>query len=141
MEAFERFVDVAGHGQIAGAFLIVPFHGDTAEELGIPIDCDRIMFATSGDEVIGVVFADVAGEEIVDDKAEPNLACRVSEEARRKLAFVVLFVADAMDESSIGDLASLFESVHTTADFAVDVSVVGDEIHEAVLVDDTLWND
>ena len=141
MEALESFVDVAWHGQIAGAFLVVPLHGDTAEEFGIPVNGDGVMFAASGDEVIGIVFANVAGEEIVNDEAEPNLACRVPKEARRELAFVVLFVADAMDKGAIGDLASLLETVHTTADFAVDVSVLVDEIHEAVLIDDSFWND
>ena len=88
-----------------------------------------------------MLFADVLGEEVVDDETEGDVARLVTEEAGRVPALVVVVLLEALDEGAIGNETSLLETVHATVDFDVNESVVFDEVPEIVVVHDSSRNE
>jgi hypothetical protein len=59
--------DVARHGNVNVARLVVPSESEAAVERAIPFGGDGVELAESDDEMIGMLFANVFDTKVVDD--------------------------------------------------------------------------
>ena len=72
LELVKGTCDVAGHGEVNSAFVIVPFDSDTTVERAGPVTSELILGADGVEKMVSVLLADVLDTEIVDDEAESN---------------------------------------------------------------------
>ncbi len=139
-EALEGLVDVPRHGEATRAFVIIPLKGNGGVEGRIHIDSKIIILFEGVLEEGDIGLIGVGDEEIINDEAEHEVASCVAEEARGARTLMDVNLGEALDESSVGYFASLFETIHTSIDFNVDVTISGDEIVEVVVVHDGRWH-
>ena len=91
-------------------------------------------------EVQCVRFVDVFDTEVVYHKSEGDGSGFMDEEAGSVGGGEVCGFHKYLFEFFVSEHSELFQTVHGSSDFHVDVAVVGYEIGEIVLVDDLLWD-
>ena len=82
------------------------------------------MVAEDGREVVDVSFANVLYSKIIYANSEGNWASCVIPKAWYKCVLTVAFCIESLFQQLLGKESRLGESVHSTLDFNVDVSVV-----------------
>ena len=82
------------------------------------------MVAEDGHEVVNVLFANVLYSKIIYAKSEGNWAPCVSPKAWYKCVLVVAFCVESLLQQLLGEESRLGESIHSSPEFNVDVSVV-----------------
>ncbi len=66
----EHFVDVSFHGEMACAFLIVPFNVDSCKFGPRPVGGDLVVLLQCFEEVVGMASLNVLDAKVVDDEDE-----------------------------------------------------------------------
>jgi hypothetical protein len=115
--------DVAWHGNVEGACVVIPFEVYAPVEVAIPILGELIFVFDAHDKVVGIFLTRIFHAEIVDNKCEGDGVCHVLPEAGRLLAFKISVGGKAFLEEIVGQDAGLGKSPHGTLDFQINVSV------------------
>ena len=76
------------------------------------------------DEMIGVGLVGVAHAKVVNHEREHDVVRDVSEKTRSVGALDLAVSAEAPDETSLAELAGLWEAIHAFSNFKVDVPVI-----------------
>ena len=90
----KRVFNVSWHGKVIRAFVVIPFESYAAEQFFFPVS--RNLFVAIFDQldkVIGMLFAYVFNEEIVDYKAVLNWAPAILPKSGSVLCLVVYIFA------------------------------------------------
>ncbi len=69
----QHAVDVAGHGQVNGALVIVPGKGKAAVACGMPILGDLVLLLESSEEVHGIITVGVADGKGIHDQGKAHI--------------------------------------------------------------------
>ena len=73
LEFVKGSLEIFGHGDVAGAYGIVPINGESAEEGTGLVDGDGVQFLEGLDEVVGVFLNDVLYPKVIDDEGEHDV--------------------------------------------------------------------
>ncbi len=119
----QLFDDVALHGNVKGACLVIPFEAYAAVEVAIPILGEFIFLFDAHDEVVDIFLARIFHAKIANNKCEGDGACRVRPEARHLLAFEISVGGKVFLEELVGQDAGLGKSPHGTSHFQINVSI------------------
>jgi hypothetical protein len=95
-------MDVARHGNIKGAYVVIPFKAYAAVEVAIPILGEFIFLFDAHDKVFNILLMRIFHAKIVDNKCEGDGACHVLPEASRLLAFEISLGGKAFLEELVG---------------------------------------
>jgi len=135
VEALQCVIDVAGHGQVNGALVIVPVKGKAAVARGMPVLGDLVLFLESIEEVHGIVVGGVAYGKLIHDQGKAHIPGVMLPEAGSEWAGVVPMGKEEALEVFVGDAAGLWEAIHAFSDFHIDMAIV-DKVMELVVVHD-----
>jgi len=124
LELVKGGCNVAWHGQVDGAFDIVPFECYSTVEFSSPIFSDAVVFADAVAEMISVLLADIFDSKIIDHEGKFNGAPFVTPEPGCVTTLEVSFGFQSFSEELVGEDASLGKAVHATSNFDVDVTIV-----------------
>jgi hypothetical protein len=119
----QLFDDVAQHGNVEGACILIPFEVYAAVEVAVPILGEFIFLFDAHDKVVDIFLTRIFHAEIVNNKCEGDGACRELPEARRLLAFEISVGGKVFLEELVGQDAGLGKSPHGTLHFQINVSV------------------
>ncbi len=97
----QLFDDVARHGNVKGACVIIPFEAYATVEVTVPILGEFIFLFDEHDKVVDIFLTRIF-HEIVDNKCEGDGACCVLSEARHLLAFKISMGGKAFLEELVG---------------------------------------
>jgi hypothetical protein len=98
----QLFDDVARHGNVEGACIVIPFEVYDAAEVAVPIFGEFIFFVDALDKVVDILLTCIFHAKIVNDKCEGDGACRLLLEARSLLAFKISMGGKAFLEELVG---------------------------------------
>jgi hypothetical protein len=98
----QLFDDVARHGKVEGACIVVQFEAYAAVEVAVPIFGEFIFFFDALDKVVDIFLMHIFHAEIVDNKCEGDWACCVLPETRSLLAFEISVGGKAFLEERVG---------------------------------------
>ncbi len=98
----QLFDDVAWHGNVKGACVIIPFEVYAAVEVAVPIFSEFIFFIDALDKVVDVLLTRIFHPEIVNNRCEGDGACCVLPEAGSLLAFKISVWGKAFLEELVG---------------------------------------
>jgi hypothetical protein len=141
VEFFEGASDIAWHGDINIAFVVVPVEGEAAVQFSVPVDGQVVVRFDGFDEMHGVGFGEIFHAEIVDAKSERGALCAMVPETWGERHGFVSSWFQFLDELVDSENAGFLEAVHAATDFEVDVAVIGNGNGVAVIVPDFFWND
>jgi hypothetical protein len=85
----QLFDDVAWHGNVKGACVVIPFEPYAAVEVAIPNLGEFIFLFDAHDKVVNIFLTHIFHAKIVDNKCEGDGVCHVLPEAGRLLAFEI----------------------------------------------------
>jgi hypothetical protein len=139
LELGEGLFNVTGYGHVDGARFVVPLESETKVTGARPLGGDGEERLEGGGEMLGVVAAGVLDSEVINNQTEHDGTGSMGEETVRVFCSYVAVLGEMLDESIVGELASLGKTVHSFADFNEDVSIV-DEGLELVLFHDAGGN-
>ena len=111
------------HGDVAGAFGIFPFNGESAEYGTGPVDGDGVEFLEGLDEVVGVIFSDVLDSKVVNDKGENDGLGDVLPYCRGYAHRGKTEMGEVSFELVVGNTAGFLEAGHAFSDLEVDPAV------------------
>ena len=135
------FFDVSGHGEAGGSFgmdsIVMPCDIDTGEAFAGPILCDGVIFFEGFFEVERVAFANVFYTKIIHYQREHDGSPLVAPQSRCGSGFVVTVLLKTCFEEVVGKLAGLWQSINSTKDGKVNLSVAG-EVVEVIFLDEFL---
>ena len=80
METLEGIFDIAWHGDIDVALVIVPVKLESTELGASPFSGDGVFRPQRGFQVFGMFCSNILDSEVVHDEAERDGACFVAEE-------------------------------------------------------------
>ena len=126
VELQECLFDVAGHGDINVAFVVVPIDSEAAVEVAGPVDGEFVVGFDGIDEMLGVGFGKVLDAEVVYAEDEGGGLGAMAPEAGGEGHGFVAVGCEFFDELVERDDVGFLEAVHTATDFEIDVAVVGD---------------
>ncbi len=72
----QLFDDVAQHGNVKGACVVIPFEEYVAVEVAVPILGELILLFDAYDKVVDILLTCIFHAKIVDDKCEGDGACQ-----------------------------------------------------------------
>jgi hypothetical protein len=98
----QLFDDVARHGNVEGACVVIPFEAYAAVEVAVPIFGEFIFFFDALDKVVDILLTHIFHSKIVDNKCEGDGACRVLPEAGSLLAFKISMGGKEFLEELVG---------------------------------------
>ena len=98
----QLFDDVAWHGNVKGACVVIPFEAYATVEVAISILGEIIFLFDAHDKVIDIFLMRIFHTKIVDNKCEGDGACRVLPEAGSLLAFEISMGGKAFLEELVG---------------------------------------
>ncbi len=85
----QLFDDVARHGNVEGALIIIPFEAYAAVEVAVPIFGEFIFFFDALDKVVDILLTHIFHSKIVNNKCEGDGAFCMLPEAGHLLAFKI----------------------------------------------------
>ena len=88
------------------------------------------------DRVISIFFADIFDAEVVNDKGEVDVTCRMLPEGRSAGDRRMSKLGEVDFQPFIGDADGLFDTQHAFEDLRIDPAVGADEAAQVVLQDD-----
>ena len=112
LEFVKGYLEIFGHGGIAGACGIVPVNVDSAEEGTGPVDGYGIQFLEGLDEVVGVFLANVLEPKVINDEGENDGFGGVLPEREGSGNRGEAKVGEVSFEPVVEDAAGLFEAGH-----------------------------
>jgi hypothetical protein len=124
LESKQGTFDVAGHGHVARAGIIIPLEGQTAVPGTGPINTYFVRLSECGQEMVGVGAVGVANAKIVHHETEHDVSRVMPPKAVREWERCVPVGLEEGNELVVGDASGLWQTVHATADFDIDVSIV-----------------
>jgi hypothetical protein len=98
----QLFDDVAWHGTVEGACIVIPCEAYAAVEVAIPIFSEFIFFFDALDKVVNILLTLIFHAKIVNNKCEGDGACRVLPEAGSLLAFKISMEGKAFLKELVG---------------------------------------
>ncbi len=98
----QLFDDVARHGNVKGACVVIPFEVYDIGEVAIPFFGEFIFFFGALDKVVDILLMRIFHAKIVDNKCEGDGACCVLPEAKSLLAFKIFVGGKAFLEELVG---------------------------------------
>jgi hypothetical protein len=119
----QLFDDVARHGNLKGACVVIPFEAYAAVEVAVQVLGEFIFLFDAHDKVVDIFLTCIFHAEIVNNKCEGDGACRVLPEAGCLLAFEISVGGKEFLEELVGQDAGLGKSPHGTLHFQINVSV------------------
>ena len=117
LELGEGSIDVAGHGDVDIAGVVVPVQGESAVEQTGPVGSDLIVFVQGGDEMEGVCFGEVFYPKVIYSERKCCLLSGVAPEAGGEGCWFVAVWCEFCDELFKGKNAGFFEPVYAATDF------------------------
>ncbi len=126
---------VARHGQVDGAFVVVPLEGNATVEFTFPVTRRFVVFFESGVQVVGMLCADIFYSKIVDNQREHDGARVVFPQAMGVFGGRIPVGGKSFLQEFACEDAGLRQAVHSLLDLNVDKTIV-DKWEEVVLVDD-----
>jgi len=139
MESQKGTFNVSWHGNVHCVVVVVPLEGETAVSGGIPIFSDLVMALEGRQKMEGIIPVGLPNIKVINNQGEPNVAGVMLPESRDKGAGVVAMWEQKLLELVIGNFASLWQSIHTLANFDIDMAMV-DKCMEDVVVHDVWWD-
>jgi len=82
LEALEGVLNVSGHGDIAGALVIVPIDGETTVAASCPVLANLVLLFECQHEVLGIGLISVFDAEVIHNKHEGEITYCVLPESR-----------------------------------------------------------
>ncbi len=98
----QLFDDVAWHGNVEGACIVIPFEAYATVEVAVLILGEFIFLFDAHDTVVDIFLTHIFHAEIVNKKCEGDGACRVLPEAGRLLIFEISVEGKAFLEELVG---------------------------------------
>jgi hypothetical protein len=98
----QLFDDVAWHGNVKGACVVIPFEAYAAVEVAVPIFGEFIFFVDALDKVVDILLTRIFHAKIVDNKCEGDGACCVLPEAGSLLSFKISMWVKVFLEELVG---------------------------------------
>jgi hypothetical protein len=98
----QLFDDVACHGNVKGACVVILFEAYAAVEVAIPIFGEFNFFFDALDKVVNILLTGIFHAKIVDNKCEGDGACCMLLEAKSLLAFEISVGGKAFLEELVG---------------------------------------
>jgi hypothetical protein len=98
----QLFDDVAQHGNVESACIIIPFEAYATVKVTVPIFGEFIFFVDALDKVVDILLTHMFHDKIINDKCEGDGACRVLPEAGSLLAFEISVGGKAFFEELVG---------------------------------------
>ena len=108
VEALEGVFDVAGHGDVTGPVVIVPFEMHAKEGVAGVVGCHLVFGADAVFEVFGMLQTGVLDAKVVDDEAEHDWSGLVFEEAMGVGALMIAMLGEMWDQFVIGDASGMW---------------------------------
>eukprot|EP00978_Attheya_sp_CCMP212_P013152 scaffold32950_cov66-Attheya_sp.AAC.1 len=130
---------IAWQGHVTGAVFIIPVNGEPTIIGALPIGCHRILLAKTCQKMIGMFFSHIFDGKIIDNKAKCDRTGDVFEKSGSSGSFDVTMGGKMLDQSLVGQNASLGKAIHTSVNLDHDVAIV-DERCEVVLFNDDIGN-
>jgi len=136
--------NVARHGEFDSAGIIVPVKVEATEFSAGPVDGDLVVFGENGDEVVGILFANILDPKVINNEGKHDGFGGVPEEAGGVAGFDKPSREELADELFVGKVGGLGKAVHSTINADVNKTIVG-KGQEVVFVNETLgkgreWN-
>jgi hypothetical protein len=119
----QLFDDVARHGNVKGACVVIPFEVYAAVEVAVPILGESIFLFDAHDKVVDIFLMRIFHGKIVNNKCERDGAFCVLPEAGNLLAFEIFVRGKVFLEELVGQDAGLGKSPHGTLHFQINVSI------------------
>ncbi len=98
----QLFDDVARHGNVEGACVVIPFEAYAAVEVAVPILGEFIFLFDAHDKVVDIFLTHIFHAKIVNNKCEGDGACYVLPEAGHLLAFKISMGGKVFLEELVG---------------------------------------
>jgi hypothetical protein len=132
--------NVARHGDVDVAFMVVPVKSEAAVECAGPVDGEFVAGSDGIDEVMGIGFGKVFDAKIVDTEYKGGTFGAMAPEAGSERHWFIARGGKVGDEVVKGEDGSFFEPVHAAADLEVNETVVGDLDVVTGVVPDFGWD-
>lgn len=123
-EALKDFGDIAGHGEIDGAGVVIPVEMDPAINLGVPVDGKLVVRGESGNQVFDVRLIGVLDTKVIDGKSEHDGVGLVLEKPVRVAGGMVAGGGELGQECIVGDTTGLGQAVHTFTDSKINMTIM-----------------
>ena len=108
LEALQKFLDVAWHGDVDGALVVVPVEADSTIKFAVPVDVQGVMFLESFEQVVGMLFSDIFDTEVIYDEGKTDGTGDVFPQAWGVGYFVVPMLGEALGEELVGEFSCLW---------------------------------
>ena len=113
LEFVQGCLDIFWHGDVAGAYSIVPVNGESAEEGTSPVDGDGVEFLEGLDEVVGILLANVFDTKVINYKGDNDGLGGMLPERRDSGNRDKANMGKVRFEPVVGNAAGFFEAGHT----------------------------
>ena len=120
----ELLTDVARHGYVEGAVMIIPFEAYPTIEFSISIFGELIFFFDRRDEVVYVLLTRVFHPKIIHSKGKCDGLCGMFPQAGGLFAFIITMGGKAFLQEFVCQYTSLGEAPNCPSHFQVYVSIV-----------------
>ena len=134
----QGFGDIAFHGEFYGSFGVVPVKVNSDVSVAFPVRFHGVVVTDGFFKVKSISFVDILYAKVIDDKGEGDGSGLVNEESGGVFGWEVSCFSKDFFKFFVGEHSGLFETVHGTSNFHVDISIWGNDVVEFVLVDDLL---
>ena len=112
LEFVKSCLGIFWHGDVAGAYVIVPVNGESAEYGNGTVNGYGVEFLEGLNGVVRVLFADVHNPKVINDEGENDGLGGVLSERRSSGNRGESRMGEVSFESVVGDAAGLFEAGH-----------------------------
>ena len=140
LEFVEGLADIAWHGEVNDAILVVPFQCDANIFGARPVLIDCVPVFEGINEEDGIFFLGVFDTKVINNKTEPNVPSLVLPEAWGETSWGKIVLGQMVFEEFIGKFSSLGKAVHAFLDLDIDVSISMDHGVEVVLLAYFFWD-
>jgi len=139
VKPFKKLRNVVGHAKRDGMSDVVEFDREP-EVLGrLPIDLDFVEKAQCGEEMFRIIIRSVLDGEVIDDEGKEGRSGGMVEQAGNVIALGVPMGGEVSDETTLGKVTSLGESIHAQINLK-QYGAIDDILVERILVHDTVRN-
>ena len=135
-ESYKGILEVAWHGQMDFALLVVPVECEAQVSHAFPVSVDFVVLLEDIHEMLSIVLAGVLHAKIINNKGEADWAPVVAPVSWCDLALAVTCLVKAFGEEFLSNDAGLWEAVHPASYFTEDIAICIYFITESILHDD-----
>jgi hypothetical protein len=136
---YDGIIEVAWHGQMDFALLVVPVGCEAQVTCAFPVGVDFVVLLEDVHERLHVVLLGVLHAKVINNKSEADWVPVMVPVSRCDLALAVACLVKAFGEEFLSNDAGLWETVHPVSYFTEDIAFYIYFVTESIFVYDVLW--